>query len=293
MSPIERVFIVGGTGNIGTKVVNDLLDNQIAITLFARDIKKVTTLFPNGGDLLNVLQGDLQDISAIKEGIKGHTRLLLLVNDFTSFVTSKRTIATYAYDAGVKQVVDISSSNVNLGWRTSAIGDIHYSGEKAIFDIPNRGYFVALRPGRFMSNMLRDRPIANNGIYTTAPIDFRQGYISTNDIGAVAAVILREDVEKHADATYNLIGDIVTPHQHAEIIARLIGKEVPYHQISATEMYNNLMSTGWFTHPIALDLADHDGIEYSSKITPSIELLLGRKPETVEEYLTLNKDKIL
>lgn len=293
MSPIERVFIVGGTGNIGTKVVNDLLDNQIAITLFARDIKKVTTLFPNGGDLLNVLQGDLQDISAIKEGIKGHTRLLLLVNDFASFVTTKKTIATYAYDAGVKQVVDISSSSVNLGWRTSAIGAIHYSGEKAIFDIPNRGYFVALRPARFMSNMLRDRPIANNGIYATAPIDFRQGYISTNDIGAVAAVVLREDVEKHADATYNLTGDIVTPHQQVEIIARLIGKEVPYHQISATEMYNNLMSTGWLTHPFALDLADHDGIENNLKITPSIELLLGRKPETVEKYLTLNKDKIL
>lgn len=293
MSPVERVFIVGGTGGIGTKTVNDLLDNQIAITLFARNINKVSTLFPNGGDLLNVLQGDFQDISAIKEGIKGHTRLFLLVQDLASFATIKKTIATYAYDAGVKQVVDISSSTVNLGWKTSAIGSMHYSGEKAVFDIPNRGYFVALRPARFMSNMLRDRPISNNGIYTTAPIDFRQGYISPNDIGAVAAVVLREDVDKHADATYNLTGDIITPRQQVDITARLIGKEVPYHQISATEMYNNIMSTGWLTHPYALDLADHDGIENNLKITPSIELLLGRKPQTAEEYLTLNKDKIL
>ncbi|KAG2211798.1 hypothetical protein INT46_007982 [Mucor plumbeus] len=293
MSPVERVFIVGGTGNIGTKTVNDLLDNQIAITLFARNVKKVSTLFPNGGDLLNVLQGDLQDISPIKEGIKGHTRLLLLVHDFASFTAIKKTIATYAYDAGVKQIVDISSSAVNLGWRTSAIGAIHYSGEKAIFDIPNRGYFVALRPARFMSNMLRDRPIANDGIYTTAPIDFRQGYISPNDIGAVAAVVLREDVDKHADATYNLTGDIITPRQQTDITSRLIGKKVTYHQISAAEMYNNMMSTGWLAHPFVLDLVDHDGIENNLTITPSIEILLGRKPETAEEYLALNKDKIL
>jgi len=287
----ERVFIIGGTGNIGAKVVNDLLDNKIPVPLYARSPEKVASLFSS--DLVNVVQGDYSDLSPLKEGIKGHTRLFLLVGDFRDFVSTKKTIATYAYEAGVQQIVDISSFSVNMGWRTSVIGSHHYYGEKAIYDIPNRGYLVALRPGRFMSNHFgMTRPIADQGVYDSCDPNLPQGWISPNDIGAVAAVVLREDVNKHMDAVYNLTGDVVTSAERAAIFSRITGQDIKYIQISPVQKYHKTMESGHFPHLFGIDFADNLDSNDDSKVTPSIEILLGRKPETLEEYLTANKDKM-
>ncbi|KAK4521331.1 uncharacterized protein ATC70_011946 [Mucor velutinosus] len=197
----ESVFVIGFNGNVGSAAVKALLKYQVPVTVFSRNVAKVSTVFPDTGDLLKVVEGDFSDLSPIKEGTKGHSRLLLLAQGLDTTVYIKKTIATYAYEAGVKQVVDISTSAVNLGWRASTIGSVHYYAEKAIFDIPNRGHFVTLRPAWFASNIIRDhRPVANKALLTTAPIDFQKGYISPNDIGVVAATILREDAAKHADA---------------------------------------------------------------------------------------------
>lgn len=270
-----------------------MLKHQVPVTVFSRNAAKVSTVFPDAGDLLKVVEGDFSDLSPIKTGIQGHTRLFLLAQGLEATVDIKKTIATYAYEAGVKQIVDLSTSAVNLGWRASTIGSVHYYAEKAIFDIPNRGHFVALRPNWFASNIIRDqRPLTTKAFISTEPIDFQKGYISPNDIGAVAATILREDVAKHGDAVYNLTGDVVTSGQVAESLSRVTGTEVKYQQISATEQYNKLIATGWIPHLLALDLSDHAGLESNVSITPIIEILLGRKPETVEEYLALNKARI-
>ncbi|KAL9558815.1 hypothetical protein MBANPS3_000715 [Mucor bainieri] len=283
----EKVFVIGGTGNIGQKAVSDLIENNIPVTL----PEKVASLFSS--DLVSVVQGDLKDLSPIKEGIKGHTRLLLLVADFGDFTNTKKAIATYAYEAGVKQVVDISSFTVNMGWRASVIGSHHYYGEKAIFGIPNRGHFVALRPGRFMSNHLHmSRPIADQAIYDVVEPDRAQNWISTNDIGAVAAVVLREDVEKHGDAVYNLTSDSVTSTERAAIFSRITGHDIKYVQVSAVEQYNKIMASGHYPHLMAVDFVDNLNGVVDSRVTPIIEILLGRKPETLEEYLGANKDKI-
>lgn len=46
MPAIEQVSIVGGTVGIGTKTINDLLDNQIVVTLFARIPRRHPPYFP-------------------------------------------------------------------------------------------------------------------------------------------------------------------------------------------------------------------------------------------------------
>ena len=68
--------------------------------------------------------------------------------------TIKRAIATEAYAAGIKQVVDISSLAVTLPWRSSFLGNTHRLTEEAILAIPHRKNYMALRPTMFMTNHL-------------------------------------------------------------------------------------------------------------------------------------------
>lgn len=285
----ERVFILGGTGSIGKRVVKDLLAKKVPITLYARTPSKVESMYACHDGLLSIVQGDFGDLTPLKAGIQGHTRLLLLVAEFTTFAETKRSIAEIAYEAGVTQIVDISSSLVNAGWRTSFVGYFHYGGEKAVYDLPNRGYFVTLRPTRFMSNLLRV-PVIDGKLYETIPGDRPQGWISPNDIGSVAAVVLMEDPAKHGDDVYTLVGDIRTPNERAQIVSRILGEDVSYIQIPYVAKYNQLLSLGgYFNHNVAIDLCGA-GEEYDdARITPEISILLGREPETVEEFLSADK----
>jgi len=288
----ERVFFVGGTGSIGSKTVKGLLKKNIPVTLYARDPEKVATLF-NKNSLVSVVQGDYSDLSALKAGIQGHSRLFLLIHDLINFVRLKTEIAKIAYESGVKQIVDISSFTSARGWRTSGIATIHYEAERAIYDIPNRGRFVALRPGRFMSNchLLFDKPTPDGKLFDTAPPNHPQSWISANDISDIAALVLSEDLLRHGDTVYELYSYVCTPTERAEILSRVTGRKITYHQISPVEQYHQIMKSGRVPHFIAYDLScsAYDDAAYVSK---GIEILLGRPPQTLEEYLIPHKDEI-
>ncbi|CEJ02134.1 hypothetical protein RMCBS344292_16150 [Rhizopus microsporus] len=286
----ERVFIVGGTGNVGVKVVKDLVAKNIPVTLYARQPEKVSALFDKSS-LISVIQGDYNDLAPIKEGLKGHTRLLLLIADLQSMVHLKKTIATWAYEAGVKQVVDVSSLSASFPLRTTFNGAQHYEAEQAIYNIPNRGTFVALRPGRFMSNMLTFERIHEDAIIDKSDPDTREGRVSTNDIGAVAAVVLSEDVDKHGDSVYELISDVVTPAQRAEIFSRVLGRPIKYRKVTALEKYDMLMQHKVFNHFMAFSICTTPASfnPQTPTVTDGIQILLRREPETFKKFITDNK----
>jgi uncharacterized protein YbjT (DUF2867 family) len=291
----ERVFVVGGTGNVGKKAVEDLLANKVAVTLYARDPKKVADLFPKyiNGDSLSIVQGDLADITPLKEALPGHTRLFLLVQVTNDLPTTKGKIAQLAYEAGIQQILDISSCAVNLPLRSSFIGYQHYLAEEKVLKLADqyKRAFVALRPGRFMSNIIYyDRP-TENGIFDTLGPEVKQPWISTNDIGAVAAVILQDDIQKHWNAAYELHGDLVTPLERADILSRVLGRSITYHQISALEKFNQLKNIPHFPFGAIFDLSAY--VETDGYVTPGISILLGREPETFEQYVTANKAALL
>ncbi|KAG2192640.1 hypothetical protein INT46_001098 [Mucor plumbeus] len=290
----ERIFVIGGTGNVGTKAVNDLVAKDIPVTLYSRNPTKVAELFSNNQHV-NVIQGDLSDLTLLKEGMKGHTRLFLLYNSFEDFAEKKEAIAKLAYASGIKQIVDISSFSASEPWRTSFIGTAHIDAEKAILRIPQRGSFVTLRPGRFMSNLLTFERASPEGLmFDTVNEDEPQGWISPNDIGAIAAVVLSEDIKKHADSVYELIGDIITPAERASIASRVLERSIRYQKVSPSIKYDSLMKLGIFPHFAAYNLAATvPSMAPTTSISTGIFILLGREPETLEQYILLNKTNLL
>ncbi|CAO3649652.1 unnamed protein product [Cunninghamella blakesleeana] len=300
VSTSNRVFFIGGTGNVGSKAVQDLLKNQVPVTLYTRHPNKVADLFPNhmNSDLLTIVQGDLSDLTSLKEALPGHTRLFLLVTDLVNLANTKETIAKIAYEeAGVQQIIDISSISVSYPWRVTDIGYKHYLGEKKILDLveqypEKKRSFVALRPGRFTSNNLTfDRPTENGLIVDTVPFDKEQGWISPNDIGAIAAVILQDDISKHGNAVYELIGDTVTPKRRAELFTEILdnGHTYTYQQITPLAKYQQSVSVlTFFPFNVIFDLCTYK--EINPYVTPGISILLGRDPETLEQYIRDNKN---
>ncbi|KAG2226988.1 hypothetical protein INT45_006395 [Circinella minor] len=289
----EKIFIIGGTGNVGQALVRSLLANpNVALTLYARSPAKLQELFGEQTDeKVQVIQGDYVNQKPFEQAIPGHTRLFLLlqVPDF-DYSNIARGFAEKAYDAGVKQIVINSGITASMPWRSTTYSGVPF--EKAVLDIPNRKAVVTLRPANFMSNQLMpggdaDNAKKSNMIFDTREPDQPNPWISPNDIGELAANILQEPIEKHGDAVYEMIGDPRTPTEHAEILSRVLGKTITYQKISEEQLYEAMTKQGGLAHTVAY-LYVYFG-QYTSKRTPGLSILLGRQPETLEQWIVKNK----
>jgi hypothetical protein len=141
-----------------------------------------------------------------------------------------------------------------------------------------------------MSNIFHfDRP-SDDGIFgDTVDANQLQSWISPNDIGAVAATLLSEDPNKYGDTCLTLIGDTKTPIQREEIFSRVLNREIKFKRVTTLQKIKEIDQYNLFPYYITYDICtcgDHP----SEPISTCIPVLLGREPETLEEYLIANKE---
>jgi nucleoside-diphosphate-sugar epimerase len=113
-----RAFVTGGTGFIGSRVVERLRDRGDEVVVLARSPEKAAGL---GAE---VVQGDLSDADAIRRGMEGCDAAFHIAADYrVGMATSKREsmfdanvrgterVLKAAEDAGVKRIVYVSTVN--------------------------------------------------------------------------------------------------------------------------------------------------------------------------------------
>lgn len=294
----EKIFIIGSTGNIGQPLVRKLLAKpKVALTLYARSAAKVQQVFGDQPiDKVQIVEGDYADQKVFEQAIPGHTRLFLLVAspNFGEYPTIIRGFAEKAYNAGVQQIVLNSGITASTPWRTAIYSAANF--EEAILSLPNRKSLVTLRPANLMSNQLIPGSEAHtaktaNTIFDVRNEDKLNPWISPNDIGEVAANILQDPNEKHGDAVYELIGDSRTPKEHAEILSRVLGKTITYQKITEEQLYEALTKQAGLPHTLTYMLLNLT--QFTRTRTPGLSILLGRQPETLEQWIEKNKSAFL
>ncbi|CAO3648352.1 unnamed protein product [Cunninghamella blakesleeana] len=309
MTNTEKVFIFGSTGNIGTPLVLDLLSHQVATTIYVRNVEKAQSLFSHhegASKYLTMIEGDNDDIEKIQKHLAHHTRLFLMINYPPDFISKLTTIATLAFEAGVQQIIHLSSVFATYPRRLMYFGDVQSSGEEALFNLvqsfnqqdgeKKKRSVVVLRPSRFTSNILNiDRPLIEKDhgtLIDTADLNQIQEWISIYDIAKVASNIFQDVVDKHGEgAVYELIGDLNTPKERVAIFEQLYQRPFTYQQISVVDKINKYLQNPIFPFKAAYDLGSFK--EPYPSVTPGIEFLLGRKPQTFKDYLVTVKDALL
>ena len=280
----ERIYILGATGNVGSNVVHELTKSGAQVTAYTRSPQKIQNAN------VSIIKGGFDDLNPFKESISGHTRLFLVVPDEASenMAETKTNLCQIAYDAGVKQVVDLSVQSTP--WRHFAFLLPHQEAEHAIFKLKRpKNSYVSLRPSNFMTNLLfsLDTIKRQSAIFEVTGPNERQEWISPRDIGTIAARILLDPVEKHGDAGYELVGDIVTPMERADIFTKVLGRPVTYSEVPAQEYYDRLIKNG-IKHAMAYCMVTYQVA--SPAVTRGLPVLLGRSPESIETWIVNNKE---
>src|SRR5258708_10156669 len=274
-------LITGATGDVGSRVVECLLQRGDRPRVFVREEKRARSRF---GDRVDVFVGDLADPASLKTALDG-VEVLFLVNTGPQIPVQDEGAAKVAKAAGVKHLVKLSSMDVQQGL---AIGAWHERGEAAIraSGIP----FTFVQPTGFMSNLLAWAPsIKAEGVVRSSTGDGRRAFIHSDDIAAVATKVLT--TREHGGESLPITGPEALSFAEATAkLSAVIGRGLTFQPISDEEARQRYSASGASPPEtdahVSLWRAIREG--RLANITDNVERLLGRKPITMDQWAREN-----
>jgi uncharacterized protein YbjT (DUF2867 family) len=274
-------LITGATGDVGSKVVQRLIQEGERPRVFVRDANKTRSCF---GDGVEVFLGDLGDSGALQLALEGADALFLL-NSGPEIPQRDEAAANAAKAAGVKHLVKLSSMDVEQGL---AIGAWHELGEDAIraSGIP----FTFVQPTGFMSNLLAwARSIRAEGIVRASTGEGRRAFIHSHDIAAVVTKVLT--TRDYDGESLPITGpEALNFAEATATIGAAIGKPLTFQPISDEEARQRYAATGASSEETEAHVALWRAIREGrlAKVTCNVERILGHRPIPLNHWAKEN-----
>ena len=292
---MSKILVTGASGHLGRRVVHHLLETQNvapgSIVAGSRDPAKLADLAAKGVETRAV---DF-DAANLADAFAGIDRLLIVSTDALDtpdkrFIQHKAASAAAA-KAGVKRLFYTSmpapeTSAVTFAWQ-------HRDTEAAVkaTGIPH----TIFRNGWYMENLFHSLPNAlKSGQWYNAAGDGVIAHIARDDIArAIAAGLVSEQGDSR---TYTLTGDTArTTTEIAALAAKATGKPLAVVSLTDEQLAGGMKAAGVpdFMIPtlVSFDTNTRDG--HIAMVTGDFAKLTGRTPQSLDAFLTANKDALL
>ncbi|MEU1781720.1 NAD(P)H-binding protein [Streptomyces abikoensis] len=271
------ILVTGATGNIGSALLRELRAFGAGpLRGLTRDVARAA--FPEG---VEAVAGDFARTASLKPALEG-VRSLFLV----SRMGSDAEIIEAARQAGVEHVVLVSSITTQTHPHLGPAAE-NLAVEKLLKD--SGMAWTILRPTQFASNALwwagtiREHeavrvPYADTGLPTIHPAD----------IASVARVALTEP--GHRQRTYALTGpERITARQQVGTIAAVLGREVPFAEISRQEAHRQMASfLGDEAADAVLDVTGGDVNDELLTVRDTVSRITGAPARTFRQWAAEN-----
>jgi uncharacterized protein YbjT (DUF2867 family) len=282
----STIFVVGGTGLVGSAVVRELLRRKADVRLLVRDAKAAV---PAG---VEVAVGDLLDPPAVERAMEGADQLYLL----NAVTPDELTQALIAFDLAkrhkFKRVVYHSV------FRVEHFLDVpHFASKFALeralhqFDVP----WTILRPNYFFQNdaPLRD-VLTGAGVYPQPLGETGISAVDVRDIAEAAAIALTS--EGHEGKVYNLNGpEPLSGPRAAAIWSEALGRAVRYggHDMDRFEVAMREHAPAWSAFDIRMMFAGYleRGFVAEDNDIATLTALLGHPPRTYGAFARETADE--
>ena len=262
-------LVTGATGNVGSKIAEELVNQDEKVRLFLRDAKKAEPW----NTRVDISVGDFTKPETFKPALEG-IRAVFLMNrgpdqkSFEEFVSAAR-------DLGVQKIVFLST--LAAADPSLTIGKMHKDQEDTI----RASGIVAkmLRPGGFMSNTFGwIGSVKTEGKIYNAMGPGRFAPVAPEDIAAVGVRALTHDVPEEV---FNISGDEpTTVDEQVSILSDVIGKKLECIDLSEEESVQAMVKGGlpqFLASPVVESFRDIR----RGKTAPTfdtVERVTGRKP---------------
>ena len=224
------ILVTGARGHVGGAVLTELLAAGERVRASSRD--------PRPGELpdgVEVVRADLTEPDSLPAALAGVRKVFL-------YAHPQRAVefAAAARDAGVEQVVLLSSSSVLFpNVESNPIAMRHVTVERALEASGLDWTFV--RPGFYATNTLRWRSIRTERVLRAAFPEATASLVHERDIAAVAVRALLDDV--HRGAAYPVLGaGPLTMREQVAAIAEALGEQVRLDEVDVDTYRGELVT---------------------------------------------------
>jgi uncharacterized protein YbjT (DUF2867 family) len=240
------ILVMGATGHIGSKIVQNLLSNGQKVRCIARK-------FPNREAYkgCELVIGDANEVSLLNDAMRDCTSAFVMIpSDITQpearFYQNKlgEVIAEAIEESGIKKIVNLSSLGADLESGTGPILGLH-DQEERLNEITHAD-IVHLRPAFFMENLISQlHSIVEGGkIFSTMPAEVPVNMVATRDIAARAAFLLANPNFKSHNVEYLLGQRTLTFGEVTKVLGQAIGKNIEYIEVPPKEAVKSLLQAG-------------------------------------------------
>ena len=273
------ILVTAATGQVGRAALNALVAAGAEVRALVRDPS--TLAVPQG---VQVVKGDFDDDASIAAALEGVAVMLLAGRDSPGSVAQHRRVLARIREAQVRHVVKLSAIGASPASPVALMRE-HHEVDEEVRKGPAGWTF--LKPHLFMQNLLRAADTVRREGRLAAPMaHHRFPLVDTRDVGAAAAVVLR-DPAPHAGKEYALTGPVAVSYDEvAAALAAVAGHAVTYEAVAPDQFATRLRAAGmpgWR----ALDLS-HIAAAYSAAentVSPDLAMLLGRQPGSLAGFL--------
>jgi uncharacterized protein YbjT (DUF2867 family) len=275
-----KILVTGGTGKVGTEVVQALLRRGASVRVLTRNKE---AKLPDGAE---VAIGDLLEPDSVRSALKGADKLFLLVGNAADELTQALLTVALSREAKVKHITYLSV------YQAERFPDVpHFIGKYTVetslkqFDTP----FTVLRPAYFFQNDAQLKPVLTGaGLYPTPIGNAGIAAIDIRDIADATVVSLTTD--GHNGRTYNLVAaDPVSGPSAAAIWSEALNKEVRYADLpmEAFEEQIRQMYPAWLAMDVRLMFQGYQdrGFVPSEADVATLTSVIGHAPRRYEDFV--------
>ncbi|WP_369915319.1 SDR family oxidoreductase [Xanthomonas sp. NCPPB 3005] len=281
------ILVTGATGNVGRQVVEHLVKRGADVRALARDPSKAN--LPAG---VEVVQGDLLDVDALRGAFSGVSTLFLLNAVVADEYTQALIALNVAREAGIERFVYLSVIHSDL-----YVNVPHFAGKYGVERMIEQMGLNAtiLRPAYFIDNDLTIKDVVSGyGVYPMPIGSKGLAMVDTRDIGEVAAIeLLRREQSAVPLALdrINLVGpETLTGTAVAAIWSDALGRQISYPGEDTAAFEQNLRQfmPSWMAFDMRLmsERFISDGMVPAAGDVERLTTLLGRPLHSYREFAT-------
>ena len=240
-----KILVTGGTGKLGSLVVEALLNSvpadQLAVSV--RHPENAAALRSRG---VEVRQGDFDRPETLDAAFAGIDRLLLISTDGDNETRIRQHAAAVAAAQRAKVGFIAYTSLANASESAIFLAPVHRATEEAIrkTGIP----FCFLRNNWYLENESSSiQAVLAGAPWVTSAGSGKVGWAPRRDYAEAAAAVLTGD--GHANAIYELSGKPMTQEELVATLSGVLGREVPVLQVDDAG-YADIMKKAGVPEPV-------------------------------------------
>jgi uncharacterized protein YbjT (DUF2867 family) len=277
-----KILVIGGTGNVGSRVIAELVKRGASVRALVRSEGSIKKLPKEVEPAI----GDTLDPVAVEKAMEGIDRLYML----NAVSPDELTQGLIAY--GLAKKLMLGHVVYHSVFKAESFRDVpHFASKLAIenslkaFEVP----FTIIRPNYFFQNDESLKPLLTGpGLYPM-PLGV-QGLsaVDIRDIAEASAICLTTD--GHEGKTYNLNGpEVLSGAKAASVWSTHLGKEIKYpgEDMDAFEAQMRKKGPSWSAFDIRMMFQGYleRGFQAGPDDLQTLTRLLGHAPRRYADFV--------